>query len=186
MTIHLKSGSVETRLSQHEFDYVVLQERSGDYLCPTSQRQCPEAENSFMALAELARRHGAETVMLGTYQPLPDISDVLESSEARIAGKAKTTHIPVSERIRCGREHYPEAAWFHEDGMHPGPALTLLMTVAIHHEIFGAMPGRTGFKVHVSNTLGPCPDDECAEPIVKYSFNDIRQAMELLKENHQR
>ncbi len=38
-------------------------------------------------------------------------------------------------------------AWYHADGMHPGPALTLLDAIQLHRHLFGTPIPAQGFDV---------------------------------------
>lgn len=157
LTQRLDDGSVETMLGADRFDYVVLQERGGDILCEaddeTAMRDC-DSWRAHRMLADLARAHGAQPILLGTYQSVPEVSRAIEASERTLAARIGAVHIPVSERIRGAVSANPDMNWFHKDGAHPGHDLVLLEAIAIYRAIRHVTPAAHAFSIP-QTLLGP-------------------------------
>jgi hypothetical protein len=134
---HSLSKAVET----HRFDYLILQERGGDYIAlPGEVDNKRLAEKAAEALVRDARRSKLKPILLGTYQGYPQPSNQLVAAEVELGGRLGVPVVPVSARFICGRRDRPSLRWLDADGMHPGPDLTLLMAVLLYRELFGSYP----------------------------------------------
>ena len=142
-------GSVEHALDQRHFDVVVLQERGGNLICPGTDI-CEPAQASGVAVKALAatiREHGSAPVLLGSYQPLPQVSEMLVVTEAQAAKDASMPYVAASRAYVQGLDSHPELPWHDPDGGHPGGQLALLDAVLLYRELFDTWPGTGGFRV---------------------------------------
>ena len=142
-------GAVAAVLERQRFDHVVLQERGGDLLCfePGPCDKYRASAQALQVLAATVRSHGAQPLLLGTYQPLARVSRALVDDEARAAADARMPYIAVSEAYRRGTLAHPELPWHDPDGMHPGRQLALLNAVQLHCALFGECPDAAAFTV---------------------------------------
>jgi hypothetical protein len=143
-------GSVESALDAHGYDYVVLQERGGDYVCAFGPTSCDDARVALKRLVDLARKHGAIPILLGTYQSLPGASRAIVEAEQRAAKEASVAYVSVSDRLQAGRTNAPTSQWFYSDGKHPGHDLVLLEATLLFSKIAGCTPSPSGFIVHAA------------------------------------
>lgn len=148
LTEHLSDGSAERALAGKRYDFVVLQERGGDFICGLGPESCKDAEAALDQFNRLAEAHGAKAILLGTYQQLPAASLALEAAEAKAAKRLAIAHVPVSEYFRAGVASEPHAEWLNKDGVHPGHDLILLEAALLYRQLFGILPVSAGFTVH--------------------------------------
>jgi len=140
-------GSVERALAAQHYDYVILQERGGNLIGAAGDASLHETNAAHEALAQLARRNGAEPILLGTYQGLPQASRALVAAESAQAKRLSMPHVAVSQRLQGGLSSVPDAEWFAADRMHPGPDLTLLDALLLYRALFGVFPRATALTV---------------------------------------
>jgi len=141
LTQRVEDNSLARATKQERFDYIILQERGGDYIpLPSRLQATKEAERAVDTLARGAVKIGIKPVLLGTYQDNPRVSADLVSLEAALAARLGIPHVSVSQVLACARREKSSLRWLHQDGMHPGPELTLLMAVLLHKEVFGSFP----------------------------------------------
>lgn len=133
-------GSVQAALANGGYSVLVLQERGGDLACSFGPDSCVAARRALGELATLARVHGVDVVLLGTYQTHPGASRKIVEVEAAAAAEAGIPYVEVSETLRRLRHAEPHLAWFGDDGVHPGTDLALLNAVALHRVLRGAPP----------------------------------------------
>lgn len=133
-------GSVARALESSRYTTVVLQERGGDLMCAFGPDSCIDSRAAIKALAAVAREHGANAILLGTYQADPRASQHLVEKETAATAEAGIAYVEVSETLQRLRQDAPDMAWFAEDGMHPGPDLTLLNAMLVHQALHGALP----------------------------------------------
>lgn len=133
-------GSVASALATGRYRTLVLQERGGDYLCAFGPDSCVQARAALASLARLARENGANPVLLGTYQGDPPSSEALAAAEAEAASNAGVALVPIAAHLQAGLAAHADLAWFADDGMHPGPDLTLLQAMALHAQLFNRVP----------------------------------------------
>jgi len=139
-------GSVQRALAGYRPALLVLQERGGDLLCMPTEEACTQSSRAIQVLAQAGRDAGAKVVLLGSYQAHPRASAELVEKEAAAAEQAGIAYVEISESLRRLSGEAPALAWYHVDGMHPGPALTLLDTIQLYRTLFGAIPAQ-GFDV---------------------------------------
>ena len=84
LTQWLDSGAVQRALASHHYDYVVLQERGGDFTCNFGPAACKDARHSLGALAHIVRTNGARPILLGTYVPYTASSNALVAAESSV------------------------------------------------------------------------------------------------------
>lgn len=147
LTDRINDGSVQSALNRRKYDYVVLQERGGDFLCSFGPKSCEDARASLSVLAESSRKTGAKPILLGTYQSHPMASADIVRAEADAARESGMPYVAISDTLQAGISSAPELRWFDSDGMHPGRDLVLLDAMLIFRELFGATPVGTGFTV---------------------------------------
>ena len=142
-------ASVAHLLDRQRFDFVVLQERGGALACaqlpPPALDYCESSKRAHVALGRLINAHGAQAVVLGTYQLAPDISRTLQANENAVAAAIGARSVPISDRLLRGMRQLPELDWLAADHMHPGHDLTLLDAIALYQAIFAAPPGTNAF-----------------------------------------
>lgn len=136
----LGDGSVARALAANRYAAVVLQERGGDLFGGFGPDARLRSRQAIRALAQLARDHGAETLLLGSYQTDPAASERLVAEEALAAAEAVIPYLPVSEVLQRARVTEPALAWFASDGMHPGQDLALLDAVLVYKALHGTYP----------------------------------------------
>lgn len=162
-------GTVARALAEARYDVVVLQERGGDAICAFGPASCGESEAAVVALSGLARTHGAEPVLLGACQSVPQVSTALVRAEATAAKRAGASYAAVSDLLIDARRTRPEGAWMFTDGVHPGHDLILLDAILLYREVFGRLPGANGFAVDApmyvpgSRFLPPDPTSRAAD-----------------------
>ena len=139
-------GAVQRALADYRPAVLVLQERGGDLLCMPTEEACFQSAQAILALAQAGRAAGARVVLLGSYQAHPRASAELVEKEGAAAERAGIAYVEISESLRRLSGEAPALAWYHADGMHPGPALTLLDAIQLHRTLFGAIPAQ-GFDV---------------------------------------
>jgi hypothetical protein len=134
--------SLERAAANGPFEFVVLQERGGDLIgaSMTAARAKEAAGTAAATLVSAAHPQAMNPVLLGTYQTEPEASRQLVSAERELAARLDSPYVPISNYLACGRRAHPSMRWFYEDGVHPGPDLTLLMAVLLHREMFGSWP----------------------------------------------
>lgn len=147
LTDRVEDGSVAAALATRKYAYVVLQERGGDFSCGFGPESCENARASLAALASIAKDHGAEPLLLGTYRGLDDAWHSIESAESLAAWNVGADYIGVSERLRELHSRHPEMTWFAEDDRHPGADLTLMEAILLYERIHGAKPSTSAFVV---------------------------------------
>ena len=126
---------------------VILQERGGNAMCPPGCEKRLAAfgrtDQSTVALVRDARASGANVYYLGTWQRAnAQVSEGEVRGERRIAALAGVPLIEMSETRRRLVEAYPEAAWTHADGEHPGYVTTALMALRAWRAVMGEVPTR--------------------------------------------
>jgi len=144
---HVEAGAIEHIISQGNYDYIVLQERGGDLGCFSFQLSAERCDSSFSAhdlLISYARRSGAEVILLGTYDPNESAAAQLTRNEAAIARRHSAAVVHLAP-LFLNQQNDRAAGWLHQDGMHPGPLMTLAAAAGIYREIFKIDPAREAF-----------------------------------------
>ena len=191
LTQRVEDNSLARSTKPERFDYIVLQERGGDYITVPGRLQITtQAERATETLARDAIQMDIKPILLGTYQGNAHVSADLVSVEAALAARLGMRHVPVSEVLACARREQSSLRWLHQDGMHPGPDLTLLMAVLLHEELFGSYPPPSPIVVSApmyGPTNGPRADSFAStqstlssiERSVTYSAETVRSIVAL-------
>lgn len=167
---HAADPEVIAALDSRRFDSVILQERGGDLTGGFGSDALMQSRIALRTLIERARAADASPLLLGSYQRLPASSRRLVEAEREVAQERGVPAIIVSDALQVGLEQHPRFAWFAADGMHPGPALTLLMAVLIHRALYGSWPTATAPE----EKRGPAR----ADPHTLRQLVDVAQAAE--------
>jgi len=127
---------------------VILQERGGNATCTpgceTRLAAFARTDQATISLARDARAAGARVYYLGTWQRAnAQVSQGEVKGERRIAALAHMPMIEISETRRQLMALYPEAAWTHADGEHPGQTTTALMALRTWRLVMGEVSRRT-------------------------------------------
>jgi predicted alpha/beta superfamily hydrolase len=143
---------------------VILQERGGNATCTPGCEQRLAAfertDQATVALTSDARAGGARVYYLGTWQRASrEISEGEVRGEQRIATLAGIPLIELSETRRRLMETYPDAAWTHADGEHPGQAMTALMALRTWRAVMGEVSTRTPCVPGALWDHAPKPED---------------------------
>lgn len=185
-----KSGAVQHALAARHYDYVVLQERGGDFACGFGPQVCHDSRDALRALSNAVRANGAKPVLMGTYQVTPEASARIVAAESKAARDNAMPYIAVSRRLNDGRKQFPYADWFAKAG-HPGHDLVLLEAVLLYKQVYGAMPQAKSLDVRApmfvpgSKFAQPAPVSMPLLPKVAlaggydYSRNEMANAIKL-------
>lgn len=139
-------GSAQRALASYRPAVLILQERGGDLMCLPEKDACNQSRQALQTLAQAGHAAGAQVLLLGSYQSLPHASAAIVDEERAAATQAGIGYIEISESLRQLSGKATSLAWYDADGMHPGPALTLLDAIQLHRALFGASPAQ-GFWV---------------------------------------
>ncbi|MCL7713382.1 SGNH/GDSL hydrolase family protein [Stenotrophomonas mori] len=142
----MADGSVRRALVRYRPAVLVLQERGGDLVCLPDEEACRQSRQAVRTLARAGREAGARVLLLGSYPSLPRASAAIVEEERAAATQAGIGYIEISESLRRLSGKATSSAWYDADGMHPGPALTLLDATQLHRALFGTFPAQ-GFLV---------------------------------------
>ena len=85
LTERARDDTVERALATRKYRFVVLQERGGDFACGFGPEVCVSAREALGILSRLARTHGAQPILLGTYQGSLEASTQVADAEAAAA-----------------------------------------------------------------------------------------------------
>lgn len=188
----LVDGSVQQALDAQRPAILVLQEQGGALLCLPDRDACAQSQAAVIALSEAGRKSGARVLLLGSYQGHPGASVELVKREAAAAERAGIPYVEISEALRHASATAPDLQWFDADGMHPGPALTLLDAIQLHRAIHGRYPER-GFTVDApiygttSGLVATMRDANAPAPLsntptrITYSDADIQRINAMLQ-----
>lgn len=185
-------GSIARALEDKEYSALVLQERGGDFICAFGPDSCVQAREAIKALAALARERGVKTMLMGSYQRLPEVSRSLVEAEASAASEAAIPYIEVSEKLQRLTKKAPDLTWFADDGQHPGKHLALLNAILVHEAVLGSLPdpgplvvkapiygGNTGLDATLRQAEAPPPRADT--PLeVRYSSETVRELVEAI------
>jgi len=148
LTQRVSDGSVARALEKNGYSALVLQERGGDLICSFGPDSCVQSRQAIRALAALAKGKGVSVVLLGTYQPVPAVSQRLIEAELSAASEAGIPYVEVSEKLRQLRTTAPELTWFASDSTHPGKDLALLNAILVYQALHGSLPKPVPFTVN--------------------------------------
>ena len=167
--------SVMNQLASTKYDVVVLQEWGGQLLCAAgeSSRSSPPCIASIEAhrkLAQVSRAVDAITVLLGTYQPVEQVARALVVGENWFFNSLEfDRYVSVAPLLITGEAEYPLLGWKAEDGVHPGPALSIAMALATANAVFG--PTTTDQKSISIRTTLEKPSRSLAYQIIENDLN---------------
>ncbi len=165
LTQWLDKGAVKRALVAGHYDYVVLQERGGDFACGFGPEVCRDSRHALHALAGEVRASGAKPLLMGTYQVVPAASRDIVAAESKAAHANHMPYIEVSARLNEGRKRFEHADWFAKAG-HPGHDLVLLEAVLLYRQLYHAMPAdkalavRAPMFIPASKFASPAPVSE--------------------------
>jgi hypothetical protein len=146
----MADGSAARLLTRQHYDYLVLQERAGGVLCGQHEQGAPDgceaSRRAHHELADLARAHGAQPIVLGTYVPA-ELAQSLQINERFLAQEVGAIYVPIADKLSRATRELPEMTWLAADG-HPGSDLTLLEAVLLYRSIFSAVPKKSALTVH--------------------------------------
>lgn len=148
LTERASDDIVEKVLKARHYQYVVLQERGGDFMCAFGPRSCEGSRTALNYIVELARAHAATPILLGTYQSNIGASEAIVQAEQRAAAECSVPYISVSDRLQLALAIAPTSQWFYSDGIHPGHDLILLEALLLLNQLTGPLPALAGFTVH--------------------------------------
>jgi len=103
LTDRIADTSLPRLLEKQHYDYVVLQERAGAVLCGQPHEKgsadpCGLSRQAHRQSADLARAHGAEPIVLGTYASA-ELAQAMQTNESFLAREVGATYIPIAERL---------------------------------------------------------------------------------------
>lgn len=139
-------GSVQRALAEHRPQLLILQEQGGALLCWPDESACTKSQAAIRTLAKAGSDAGARVLLLGSYQAQPAASARLIFKETAAAEQAGIPYVAISEALRSATAAAPDLQWYDADGMHPGPALTLLDAIQLFRAVHGRLPAH-GFSV---------------------------------------
>jgi len=170
-------GSVLRALARYRPAVLVLQERGGELLCGAGEDACRTSREAVQALAAAGRQAGARVLLLGSYQPHPRASAAIVQAERAAATQAGIGYVEISESLRRLSTGAGTLAWYDADGMHPGPALTLLDAVQLYRALFDTRPvlgftvaapiygASSGLRAELRDADAPAPRPQTAQGI---------------------
>lgn len=192
LTERLNDGSIASALAAKHYTDVVLQERGGDLMCAFGPSSCADSRKTIQAIVYMVRKAGAKAYLLGTYQENPRASEALVAAESDAAAQVGIPYLEVSRKLQTLRLAAPAMDWFAADGMHPGPALTLLNATLLHQALLGNSPQpdalvvnapiygiTSGLTATICSAEDPPPLDTTPRSI-KYSKNSLQVLLRFL------
>ena len=185
-------GSAERALARGRYDYVILQERAGDFVCELPDDPvCAQSNAALAAMTKLAQAHAARAIVLGTYLCESErVSARFAQAEATATTDAQLAYVAVAAPLQAGRAARPARPWC-SDRTHAGSDAVLLAAAALFREVFGELPAAV--KVTVTAPIFPPTTrfDIKVRPAVKaqanvpfgrrYSAADVSQVVDLLR-----
>jgi hypothetical protein len=157
---HAAGGVVKKQLETGAYSTVVLQEFGRGLACDAELARigfdCTASHAAHRALVDAARANGVRVVLLGTYSNHPQDARQLSSAEKTLARQLRVDHVGLDD-LPDLRERMPTLAWFHTDGMHPGPDLTLLMASRLSERLYGKQPVTTPLEIKYRDYAGKAP-----------------------------
>lgn len=128
------------------YDVVILQENGGLLLCGADRAgrqtaECRESLSAHRRILDIAGSDSARGILLGTYQASRSVAHALVAGEQWFVTElALDGYASVAPPVLRGKERHGDLPWFAEDGMHPGPAASLLIAAAVAEAVFGEPP----------------------------------------------
>ena len=137
-----KDGHAAAALRSGKWDAVVLQERGGLLAClvdaeQRSQGECRASERAHKQFAELAKAHGARTLLLATWGPDEAWQLKLDRAIKQLASRTAGEIIPAGSVLRAYAAQHPQTPTF-PDKVHPNLPATVIMAAQLYRAITGS------------------------------------------------
>ena len=135
-----ENNNVGFRHGGPQFDIAVLMDSSQGPIHPSLRSRFEETVRRFCAIA---RRHGAQPVLLATwaYRNRPEMTDLLAEAYAAAATTNEARVVPVGRAFRQVLADRPDIVLHMSDNSHPSLAGTYLAACAVEATLF---PGPEG------------------------------------------
>lgn len=146
--------SVPRVFADGAYDTVVLQERGGLLLCLSgAQRprppECSTAVSAHRKLAQLARRHGAERVIVyGTWSMSPGMQGPVSRGTRVVSSAIKATAVDVGAMLERAEAARPPLALFYPD-RHLDAAGAVLAAAALYEAAYDRTVGPGAFRAEI-------------------------------------
>ncbi len=155
---HLAAGVVQRELATGRYTALVLQEFGGGLSCHDGLEKfgfgCDVSHAAHAELADLARAHGARTVLLGSYRMQRTGAIELSLGEAALATRIGALHAGLGD-FPALRAAHPDWAWLDPtDGFHPGADLSLLMALRVLKVLYQRLPPREAMQLRFRDYRG--------------------------------
>jgi hypothetical protein len=154
---HLQTGTVQRELARGGYSALVLQEWGGGLDCTPGHARfgfsCLDSHRAHRELVEAARSAGARPLLLGTPRPQAQAALALQRAESELAQSLGIAHVGLGDFPALHARH-PDFHWLAEDGMHPGPDLSLLMALRVLRELFAARPSPAPIELQMRRFPG--------------------------------
>jgi hypothetical protein len=136
-----KDGHAAAALRGGKWDAIVLQERGGLLACMVdaeqrAQGECRASERAHRQFADLAREHGARTLLLATWGPDEAWQLKLDRAIKQLASRTSADVIPAGSVLRAYAAQHPQTPTF-PDKVHPSLPATLIMAAQLYRAITG-------------------------------------------------
>ena len=137
-----KDGHAAAALRGGTWDAIVLQERGGLLACMVdaeqrAQGECRASERAHKQFADLAREHGARTLLLATWGPDEAWQLKLDRAIKQLASRTSAEVIPAGSVLRAYAAEHPQTPTF-PDKVHPSLPATLIMAAQLYRAITGS------------------------------------------------
>ena len=137
-----KDGHAAAALRGGTWDAIVLQERGGLLACMVdaeqrAQGECRASERAHKQFADLAREHGARTLLLATWGPNEAWQLKLDRAIKQLASRTSADVIPAGSVLRAYAAEHPQTPTF-PDKVHPSLPATLIMAAQLYRAITGS------------------------------------------------
>lgn len=149
----LAEGQVAKALAARHFDAIVLQEQGGHLgACMagiSSQRKapCAASRRAYASLAELAQARGARVLLMATWGPDDRWTARVARSVDLIARDTDAKVFHAGRLLRALQSGQPEVKVL-PDGVHPSTQASLLLALALFHEVTGRTPQAHDLRIN--------------------------------------
>lgn len=170
-----------SELGLANYDVVILQEWGSQLLCAASPAErhtpsCAASLNAHRRLAEIAGSDDSITVLLGTFQLNRGVAkELLAGEDWFVERLGFDKHVNISSLLIEGESQLPSLSWRARDEIHPGPALSLAISLAIANSVYGSAPATL-------NTLDLFETRE--SPAKTMSYRSIEKDLSLFHTSH--
>ena len=154
-------GAAVRALESTHWDAVVLQERGGVEACLVDEVQrsggeCRASIVAHRAFAKLARERGARVLLLETWYPAEAAQARLHEGTLRLARQPVASVVHAGDALQALARRDGRASTF-PDGLHPGPAASLVMAAQLYRTLTGEAP--VPATVRIDFALMPAASD---------------------------